>query len=602
MKLARVTLPEANSTADWCEANIYMSSRMPTSEPGQWSRKNVPALCCKGGILEALDDPEVETVAICKGSQTALTTTAYCWLAKEQANDPASALIVMNSTQDARDKSAETWRPIFEDSHTLKRLLPASRRKDWTKLYQLVNNAPVYWIGANSPGRLASKPIRRLILDEVDKYPSGFGRKGRGTAQRLTSSEAGAVELAEQRTKGYRKKQLAKILKFSTPTDDQGAITQAVLLGDQRRGYVKCPHCGVEQVMVWANFKIDMTLAKKDSRKAVDGAHYECPHCRKGWTDHERWSALAPEKMEFKPTTTPKDPRCRSYYFPSWYSTFVTTAYLAAQWIKAQESQSALQDFINSECGEPFVHYENQIKDSVFFELEGDYEEGELWADLPQYKDQYKDLDRAVIIGCDVQKGYLVPVVYQFVRGGDAGLVWTGDCANFHALDKLAEKFNAQFIMVDQRYRTREVQEWCEQHQGYIPCLGVSMRARSLYTVSNVDLDEGKRGQGRTGRIIETLSHDPDMLKDILAIHIQRGPGSKRFVIPRGYSMKPEYTAEMSAERCINSKWVNPRNKPNHKWDATLLAYLGAIRYGIFPVEGETPEESHDAPDPAESA
>lgn len=598
MKLRLVTLPDAGSTADWCESNLYLSSRIPTSEPGQWSRKNVPALACKGGVLDALDNPLVETVAVCKGSQTALTTTAYAWLAKEQSTDPGSALVVMNSTQDARDKSAESWRPMWEDSPNLKRFLPASRRKDWTKLYQRTNNHPVYWIGANSPGRLGAKPIRRLVLDEVDKYPSGFGRKGTGTASRLTSSEAGAAALARQRTKAFRKKGLAKILEFSTPTDDQGEITQEVLNGDQRRLNVRCPHCDAWQIMAWANFKIDMALAKKDSRRAVEQAHYACPHCRKPWTDHERWESLS--DGEWKPTAESKDPKCWSYYLPSWCSTFVTVSYLASMWIKAQESQSALQDFINSECGEPYVHYENHIKDSVFQELEGDYEEGELWADLPQYAGQYKEMDRVVFIGCDVQKGYLVPVVYQFVAGGDAGLLWTGDCANLHALDKLAERFNAQFVLMDQRYRTREIQEWCASHPGYIPCLGVSARARALYTVANMDLDEGKRGQGRTGRIIETLTHDPDMLKDILAIQIQRGQGAKRFFIPRGYSGKIEYTAQMSAERCINSKWVNPRNKPNHIWDATLLAYLGAIRYGLFPVEGETPDEA--ATDATESA
>lgn len=583
MKLNRIALPDRLGTVAWCEANVYLSPRIPTSEPGVWRASTVSALCRPGGPVEALDDPYVETVVVCKGSQTAMTTTAYCWLAKEMCCDPGSALVVMNSTQDARDKSAETWRPLWEDSHRLREMLPANRRRDWTKLYQLCNQSPVYWIGANSPGRLGAKPIRRLILDEVDKYPSGFGRKGKGTTSRLTSSEAGAAALARQRTKAFRKKGLAKILEFSTPTDDAGEITVEYLNGDQRKLYVPCPHCGHPHVMAWAGFRLDMELAKTDPRRVVEAARYECPTCRQPWTDDDRFAAI--DRGEWRSTAEPRDPRCRSYQLPSWYSKFVTTQYLAAQWLRAQESKSALQDFINSECAEPYVHFENMIRDAVFAELEGDYGEGELWADLPQYATGEKQ-ESAVLVGCDVQKGYMVAVVYQFTRAGDAGLVWAGDVANFKALDELATRFGALFVMIDQRYRTREVQEFCFEHAGYIPCLGVVTRARALYEVTPRDLDEGRRGQGRLGRIIETVTHDADMLKDIVASQIQRERKDKRCMVPRGYASNPGYVAQMTAERCVGGRWVNPRNRANHMWDATCLAYLGAIRYGWFPMAG----------------
>jgi len=289
----------------------------------------------------------VESVVARKGSQTCLTTTAYAWLSYCCATDPGSALIVMNSTQDARDKSAESWRPIWEDSPRLQRYLPASRRKDWTKLYQLLNRSPVYWVGANSPGRLGAKPIRRLVLDEVDKYPNKFG----GGKERR---EAGAAALAEQRTKTFRQKGLAKILKFSTPTTDSGEISVSYEQGDKRRMYVKCHACRAEQVMVWAAFRVDMDLARQDPGAAVAGAHYECPHCKAVWTDAHRYASIA--GGDWRATIAPRDPKCRSFWFPSWCSVMVTHAYLAAQWIKAQGSASALQDFNHSECGEPYAH------------------------------------------------------------------------------------------------------------------------------------------------------------------------------------------------------------------------------------------------------
>ena len=531
-----------------------------------------------------MDAPDVETVAVEKGAQTALTTSAYCWLIHKQATDPSSALIVMNSTIDAREKSDETWRPLWEDSPRLQQYLPHDKRKDWTKLYQLVNRAPVYWIGANSPGRLGAKPIRRLILDELDKYP------------KQTKRETGAAALARQRTKTFKKKGLAKIIEFSTPTKDNGEIHIEYLNGDQRQFYVPCQHCGKEQIMVWANFKIDMELAKENPAEAVKRCYYECPHCKRPWSDQDRWENI--ERGTWKATAKPKDPKCRSFRFPSWLSTFITHEYLAAQWLKTRNSVSNLQDFINSECGEPFANYENRIKDETFAVLEGDYKEGELFADAPIYAPQYEEVeDRFVFGGVDVQKGYLVGVFRQFVQGGNSGLVWSGDIANFRTLDRMAEKFGAKFVLIDQRYRTREVQEFCANNAGYIPTVGVTRKARALFTTGIQDIDEGRRGQGM-GREIEVINHDPDQLKDMLAYMIQQGEDARRWLVPEGYASNIEYVAQMTAEKNINGRWEPvPKGAANHYWDAEVLALLAAIRFQVWtyyydPTDDTDTEES----------
>ena len=580
------------STADWCEQNVYLSTRIPTSAPGAWRRSNIPALCAKGGPLEALDDVTVETVTVMKGSQTALTTSAYCWLAHEQCSDPASALIVMNSTTDARDKASETWRPLWEDSKDLQPYLPTNRRREWTKLYQLINGSPIYWIGANSPGRLGAKPIRRLILDETDKYPQGFGRSRRGT-QALSSSETGAAALARQRTKAFRKNSLAKILQISTPTDEHGEICVEHAQGDKRVLHVDCPYCGADQVMEWKHWKIDMEMAKVKPSDAINGCHYQCPHCKHAWSDQDRWTALA--AGEWRPSVSPRDPKHRSYHLPSWCSTFVTTRYLATQWIKAQGNIHALQDFINSECAEPFQHFDNSIKDSQFAALEGDYSEEEMWVACPTYKDTLPEEPEPVVFGgVDVQKGWLAVIFRQFVLGGDSGLVWAGDAHDFRAVDKLAAKFDAQFVLMDQRYRTREVQEWAYAHSGYIPTMGVTRRTRRLFAVQSLNLDEGK--SSGVGRMIETLDFDANMLKDIMAGLIHKIDGAPRWMIPRNYGANKDYTKQMSAERSVNGIWTNPGNKANHYWDAELLCLLAAIRfgyYGRYDDDGES-EGEHD--------
>ena len=92
--------------------------------------------------------------------------------------------------------------------------------------------------------------------------------------------------------------------------------------------------------------------------------------------------------------------------------------------------------------------------------------------------------------------------------------------------------------------------------------------------------------------MIETLTHDGDQLKDILVNLIQQTDSAgRRWMVPNGYGANEEYTSQMTAERCINGKWVNPQDKPNHAWDSELLCLLGALRFGYFGAWNANTEE-----------
>ena len=567
-------------TASWAEAHVVVNSR--GSNPGPWRRGTVAAMCRPGGPLEALDDATVETVALAKGAQTGGTYTGYCWLAKSMHTDAGSALVVMSTVEVGRKKAATTWLPMWEDSPLLKPLIPSRRRTEWTKLKQMLCGSPVLWIGANSPAGLASVDIRRLILDEVDKYPAAFGRGKSGRTTSNSASEAGAIELAIQRTKTFQRSSTAKIFMLSTPTDEQGPIWVQYMAGDQRKLWVPCWKCGVMQVMEWAAFKLDMELAKTAPGDAANGMRYECPHCKAAWDDEQRYTAI--DKGEWRASSVPQDPRCRSFHMPSWASKFVTHSFLATKWIKAQSNKSTLHDFINGESAEPWRHYDEHIRDDVFAELEGAYHEAQRFTTVEPYLSQYQDRDSWVIGGVDVQKGYLVAVFRQFVDGGDSGLIWSGTVADFAALEAEAERHGAVYVMIDSRYRTHEVNEWAVSHRGYIPCQGVVRRGRSMFSTTSIDVDEGRRGSGR-GRVIELITHDPDLVKDVLSDQMQKHAGHKLWMVPKGYAENVTYCSQMTAEKCISGHWVQvPAGKPNHLFDAEALALLGAIRFGAFRV------------------
>jgi phage terminase large subunit GpA-like protein len=576
-----LTPPESRLTPEWSEKNVVVNSR--GSNPGPWKRSQVSALCRPGGPVEALDDPHTEIVVLCKGAQTGGTYTAYCWLAKEMDVDPGSALVVMSTIDIARKKSQGVWRPMWEDSPSLRSRVPVrDRRRQWTNLKQRINGSDLFWIGANSAANLASVDIRRLVLDEEDKYPQSFGRGSTKHGHSDSASEAGAKELAMQRIKTFQRIGTAKVFELSTPTDDRGPIWVAYDEGDKRKLFVPCWQCGIMEIMDWKSFVLDMDLAKIEPLKAINGCRYKCQHCGALHDDEQRFSAI--DKGEWRPTAIPKDPKCKSFQAPSWISKFVLHDYLARKWIRAQGNRSAMQDFLNGEAAEPFVHYENCIKDEVFATLEGAYVEGQRFADCEPYKSQYGDGAECFVIGgVDVQKGYLRVVFRAFMKGGDSGLVWAGTASDFEALDAKAAEFDAKFIFIDQRYRKREVQEWCAAHSGYIPCEGVKTSAQSVFTAGTLDLDEGKHGQGR-GRDIEMLRHDGDQIKDILATMIDKREGARRWMIPKGYGGKSDYVKQMSAERCVNGKWINPGDRPNHAWDCECLCIVGALWMKVLQV------------------
>jgi phage terminase large subunit GpA-like protein len=85
-------------------------------------------------------------------------------------------------------------------------------------------------VGANAPSGLASRPIRILLCDEVDRYPFSAGAEG------------DPVNLAKKRTVTFWNR---KIVLVSTPTiRGQSRIETAYAESDQRQYWVPCPGCG----------------------------------------------------------------------------------------------------------------------------------------------------------------------------------------------------------------------------------------------------------------------------------------------------------------------------------------------------------------------
>jgi phage terminase large subunit GpA-like protein len=95
--------------------------------------------------------------------------------------------------------------------------------------------------GANAPASLASRPIRVVLCDEVDRFPASAGQEG------------DPVGLAEKRTTTFWNRKIGLV---STPTiKGVSRIEASYLEGDQRKFHGAVPALRRAQELVWAGVK-----------------------------------------------------------------------------------------------------------------------------------------------------------------------------------------------------------------------------------------------------------------------------------------------------------------------------------------------------------
>jgi phage terminase large subunit GpA-like protein len=201
-----------------------------------------------------------------------------------------------------------------------------------TKLELQFDGMYLNLVGSNSPSKLASKAIRFLFLDEVDKYP-GASKK-----------EADPISLARERTKTFRNR---KIFMTSTPTLKTGHIWKALEEADQVRHYfVPCPHCGKYIELKWAQVKFPdeegMTYADR-----AEFAVYVCQECGGIINDHDKVQMLRFGQWRTVSETT-KFPRKVAFWLNTLYSPFVRFSEVAKEFLTSKDDPEAFQNFTNS--------------------------------------------------------------------------------------------------------------------------------------------------------------------------------------------------------------------------------------------------------------
>ena len=134
---------------------------------------------------------------------------------------------------------------MLRDTYVLRDKVGSSKKRDSsnTIFYKKFPGGHITMAGANSPASLASRPIRILFLDEVDRFPYSAG------------SEGDPVNLAIKRTTTFWNR---KVFMVSTPTiKGESRIELEYEDSTKEQWNVKCPNCGKYQPYKWAQIRFD---------------------------------------------------------------------------------------------------------------------------------------------------------------------------------------------------------------------------------------------------------------------------------------------------------------------------------------------------------
>ena len=316
--------PPDLTISSWADSHRRLSPEN-SAEAGQW---NTTRAEYQREIMDTFNDPDIQRIVVMTSSQVGKTELVLNAIAYYMDQDPSPMLVVQPTLAMAQSFSKDRLAAMIRDSKKIKDLVAESRSRDSgnTVLHKKFPGGHLSLVGSNSASGLSSRPIRILLLDEVDRYELSAG------------SEGSPTDLAIARTKTFWNR---KIYMCSTPTiKGISKIEAAFEESDKRYFMVPCPECHTKQRLMWKNVVWD--------EDKPETAHYVCQECgsvidesKKPWMlKHGEWQATA------------SSVDTAGFHISELYSPWSTWASMAQNFLEAKKMPEMLKTFINTSLGE----------------------------------------------------------------------------------------------------------------------------------------------------------------------------------------------------------------------------------------------------------
>lgn len=322
--------PPNLSPSEWAESYRYLSPE-DSAEPGKYRGRRAPY---QKGILDALKTSH-KIVLMCSaqvGKTLCQTNALAYWI----DHAPAPILWVAPTIQMAEATSKEKIQPMIRDTPAIAKLIDdRSRTAGNTILQKRFPGGQLTLAGANSPASLASRSIRYLLVDELDRFPLSAGIEG------------DPYKLASKRTTAYWNS--VEFL-VSTPTiAGVSRIAQEFELSDQRYFYLPCPHCGHYQHLVWDQLQYEGKGTKEAKLNDGDWLGYFCGGCGALIEESQKMGML--RQGEWR---SHRESRTAGFHINELYSPFRSWRDVARDFEEARNDPSTYQVWWNTSLGLPF--------------------------------------------------------------------------------------------------------------------------------------------------------------------------------------------------------------------------------------------------------
>lgn len=166
--------PPKLTISEWADEKRYLSAEA-SAEPGKYRTDRAEY---QRGIMDAFSDPATERVIVMSSAQVGKTEILNNIVGYYIDQDPSTILNLQPTLEMAQTWSKDRLAPMVRDNACLTDKVQESKAKDGknTILHKLFPGGHITIVGANSPAGLASRPIRIVLCDEVDRYPASAGR------------------------------------------------------------------------------------------------------------------------------------------------------------------------------------------------------------------------------------------------------------------------------------------------------------------------------------------------------------------------------------------------------------------------------------------
>jgi phage terminase large subunit GpA-like protein len=560
------------------------------AEPGPWRNSRAPYLTA---IMDAYSEPEVEEIDIAGPRQCGKTEAVFNMIDFDVEIEHIPALYV-NASQDNIEKvCTKKLEPMFRDSPELEKHLLASPRSLKVGRVFDFDTMPLFFTSAETIAGLVSITVGRVFLDELNLYPAQIGSFGN------------PAKLAERCSITFPDR---KIVRLSTVTTKNGAISVSIAKSNDQKYQIPCPRCGRYQLLKFANLKIDPPdMRDPEIIRKTGCVYYECLYCAGKIYNFEQFSMLEAGKWvaagqsidsDGKIIGNPKRGKRHSgFTITELLSPWLKWPDILAEWFEANETEKikpgVLREFKNNVLVQVWEEEGKKIEPGVLDKLKGDYS-----------RDTVPDGCKILFAVADYhesQKG-IARIDYAVWGFGYSERNWVvsyGSVTSFDLLDKATwlnrfpwsnpdnhkdeEELSVNLMLIDAKYMKDKVYAYCRKRPGLcIPTNGASGRPDTVLKWSELERTKRKSTAMQKRIYDKLLIIDTEFFKDKVTAWCE----------PE-YNEKGEITAEPKTKFYSEiPPWFFSEFSNEHK--IKLTDKYGNISYRWVPVFDSAPTHALD--------